>query len=153
METMNYEEQLSAAGIRITAVRLLIWRTLQERMTNAFSLSDVQDVLYTVDKSTLFRALTLFAEHELLHTIDDGSGMQKYCVCRCEEHGHVHDGHRCGHIHMTCTVCHKTWCIEDIEIPPVSVPEDFMVTEREYIVKGVCKACRRKGSLSLRPSR
>lgn len=133
-----YEQELSAAQIRITAVRLLIWRTLREKINDAFSLSDVQDVLYTVDKSTLFRTLTLFSEQGLLHTIDDGSGMQKYCVCR----GSADERHHHHHIHLTCTRCHKTWCLEDVEVPHVPVPDDFEVTEREYIVKGVCRHCR-----------
>lgn len=137
----SIELELSAAGIRVTAVRLLVWRTIREQISNAFSLSDVQDRLYTVDKSTLFRALTLFAESGLLHLIDDGSGMQKYCVCHCPNHDHLH-----GHVHMACTVCHKTWCIEDVKIPAVPTPSDFTVTETEYIVKGVCAKCRKTES-------
>lgn len=132
-----YDTELSDAGIRVTAVRSLIWRTIREKISNAFSLADVQDLLYTVDKSTIFRSLTLFAEQGLLHLIDDGSGMQKYCVCHCPDHDHLH-----GHVHMTCTVCHKTWCIEDVKIPTVPVPEDFTVTETEYLIKGVCRKCR-----------
>lgn len=143
-----YETELTEAGIRLTAIRLLIWRTLRERLTDAFSLSDVQDVLFTVDKSTLFRTLTLFAEHGLLHTIDDGSGMQKYCVCHCaESHDHHHgqplSGHR-GHVHLSCTVCRKTWCLEEVAIPAVDVPDDFEVTEREYVIKGICRKCRKQ---------
>lgn len=156
---MNYEDELLQAGIRVTAVRLLVWRTLRELHPHpdadaaqrgaAFSLADVQDTLYTVDKSTLFRTLTLFAEQGLLHTIDDGSGMQKYCVCHCTqheeccEHEHQHGvvRHR-SHVHLSCVKCHKTWCLEDVEIPHVPVPDDFEVTEREYIIKGICKNCR-----------
>lgn len=137
LSAAHHEAELQAAGVRVTAVRLLIWRTLHDEMTHAFSLADVQDRLYTIDKSTLFRALTLFAEHGLLHAIDDGSGMQKYCVCRCGDHVHHH-----GHVHLTCVRCHKTWCIEDVEIPSVPVPDDFEVTEREYVVKGICRKCR-----------
>lgn len=132
-----YEQDLAAADIRITAVRHLIWRTLREKVTDAFSLTDVQDLLYTIDRSTIFRTLTLFADHNLLHTIDDGSGMQKYCVCHCTDENHHHH-----HVHLTCIRCHKTWCIEDVEIPHVPVPDDFEVTEREYVVKGICKRCR-----------
>lgn len=146
--TPDPEEALRAAGVRVTAVRLLIWRTLTTEITGAFSLSDVQDRLYTVDKSTLFRALTLFAESGLLHLIDDGSGMQKYCVCRCG-HPADHPDHP-GHVHLSCTVCHKTWCVEDIQIPPVTLPPSFAgfsITEREYIIKGICPKCRREQRL------
>lgn len=142
-----YEHELTEADIRLTAIRLLIWRTLREQLTDAFSLADVQDILFTVDKSTLFRTLTLFAEHGLLHSIDDGSGMQKYCVCHCDHghqghHGQPDGGHR-GHVHLTCTRCHKTWCLEDVGIPSVDVPEDFEVIEREYVIKGICQKCRK----------
>jgi len=135
--TMTFEEELSAAEIRVTAVRLLVWRTIRERMHDAFSLSDLEDALVTVDKSTIFRALTLFADAHLLHLIDDGSGSQKYCVCHCDDHEHHH-----GHVHLTCTVCHKTWCLDQVEIPTVPIPQDFEVTETEYVVKGVCAKCR-----------
>lgn len=132
-----YEEELTRHGVRVTAVRLLIWKTLREEITDAFSLADVQNKLSTIDRSTIFRTLTLLAEHSLLHTIDDGSGMQKYCVCHADDHTHHHN-----HIHLTCTRCHKTWCIEDVAIPTVSVPDDFEVHETEYVVKGICRKCR-----------
>ena len=135
---MNYEKELARNGIRVTAVRLLTWRTIREKMHDAFSLSDLQDALVTVDKSSVFRALTLFSEAHLLHLIDDGSGCQKYCVCHCEDPEHHH-----GHVHLTCTICHKTWCLEDVQIPNVPVPDDFQVTETEYVVKGICQKCRK----------
>lgn len=143
----DYEQELAAVGIRLTAVRLLIWRTIRERKEGAaagqaFSLSDLQDTLYTVDKSTLFRALTLFAENGLLHLIDDGSGMQKYCMGASPAHPEDAEHHGAGHIHLTCTVCHRTWCVEDVQIPSVPVPDDFEVMETEYVIKGVCRKCR-----------
>ena len=76
----HYDEELTSAGIRVTALRSLIWRTLRQQMRNAFSLADVEDLLFTVDKSTVFRTLTLFSEAQLLHLIDDGSGDRKSVV-------------------------------------------------------------------------
>ena len=73
------EQSLINAGVRVTAVRLLIWRQVRHGFDNAFSLSDLEEALPTVDRSTLFRTLTLLADAHLLHDIDDGSGKQKYC--------------------------------------------------------------------------
>ena len=78
-----YEDILNNAEIRITANRLLVLKTIHEDIHGAFSLFDVESKLPTMDASSIFRALTLFAEKQLLHPIDDGSGMQKYCVCHC----------------------------------------------------------------------
>lgn len=133
-----YDEELAAAGIRLTALRSLIWRTLRQRMRNAFALADVEELLYPMDKSTIFRTLTLFSEARLLHLIDDGSGCQKYCICHCHDTRNHH-----GHVHLSCVKCRRTWCLDDVPIPVVDVSPDFMVRETEYVVKGICAQCRK----------
>lgn len=134
------ENHLVEHGIRPTAVRLLVWKEA-ELHHGAFSLMDMENRMPHMDRSSIFRALKLFAEHHLLHEIDDGSGSQKYCVCRCEGDTHV------SHVHFTCTRCGTTICLDDIEIPHVNLPNDLVVHEIEYVVKGVCAKCSRLHSL------
>ena len=105
----------------------------------AFSLADLEGRLPTVDRSTLFRTLTLLTEAHLLHEIDDGSGSQKYCVC------HFDDTRQChGHVHLTCRRCHRTYCLTNVHIPSVPLPAGFLLEEAEYVVKGVCPQCSRQ---------
>jgi len=133
------EQSLDNAGVRVTAVRLLIWKTIRNGFHDAFSLADLETVLPTVDRSTLFRNLSVLTEAHLLHEIDDGSGSQKYCVC------HLDDTRHCqGHIHLTCRICHRTYCLTNVKIPPVPLPEGFVQEETEYVVKGICKECSAK---------
>ena len=133
---LSDEQTLEKAGIRITAVRLLIWREIRNSFQGAFSLSDIEEALPTVDKSTIFRTLTLFKESHLLHDIDDGSGSHKYCVC------HHDDTRACtGHVHLTCRICHRTFCLPDVRIPQVALPAGFEPEETEYLVKGICPSC------------
>ena len=130
------EQVLDNAGIHLTAVRLLIWRTVRHHFTDAFSLADVEAALPTVDRSTIFRTLTLLNGHHLLHEIDDGSGSQKYCVC------HLDDTRHClGHVHLMCRRCHKTFCLQKVHIPGVPLPAGFVMEEAEYVVKGLCPQC------------
>lgn len=136
---LSDEQVFEKAGIRVTAVRLLIWREIRRSFAGAFSLSDLEDTLPTVDKSTLFRTLTLLSEAHLLHDIDDGSGSHKFCVCH-----HDDTLHCTGHIHLTCRVCHRTFCLTDLRIPQVELPEGFVPEEAEYIVKGVCPECAKR---------
>ncbi|MBO7489355.1 MAG: transcriptional repressor [Bacteroidales bacterium] len=133
---MSDEETLANAGIRITAVRTMIWKQVRHQTKGVFSLSDLEEALPTVDRSTLFRTLTLFSEAHLLHNVDDGSGSQKYCVC------HHDDTRQCtGHVHLTCTRCHNTFCLTNVSIPPVLLPDGFIPEETEYVVKGICLHC------------
>ena len=69
----DYTETLTRHGIRPTAVRLLIYKTAL-RFHDTFSMSELEDALESVDKSTVFRTLSLFAARHLLHEIEDGSG-------------------------------------------------------------------------------
>ncbi len=129
-------DYLAEHGVRPTAVRMLVWRAVKDRY-KAFSLSDLEQQMPEMDRSSIFRTLRLFVQHSLLHEIDDGTGRQKYCLCRCE--GDVH----LNHIHFTCGVCGKTYCLTDYVIPQVDLPEGFVPEDVEYIVKGVCPACRK----------
>lgn len=131
-------EYLSSHGIRPTAVRLLVWKEANGYRHKTFTLNDIETAMPHMDRSSIFRALRLFTEHHLLHEISDGSGFQKYCVCRCE------GGHHKGHVHFTCTQCGQTFCLESIEIPSINLPEGVEVEEVEYIIKGKCPACKNK---------
>lgn len=114
----------------------MIWQTIRESITGVFSLSDLEEALPTVDRSTLFRTLTLLSDAHLLHSVDDGSGIQKYCLC------HHDDTRICtGHVHLSCRLCHRTYCLTGVAIPPVPLPSGFVAEETEYIVKGICSHC------------
>lgn len=129
------EEELQRHGVKPTAVRALVWREARKQ-SETFTLADMERRMPTMDRSSIFRALRLFAERHLLHVLDDGSGQQKYCVCRCDTDSHI------NHIHFTCLNCGKTYCLEDYLIPAVAMPQGFEMSEVEYIVKGICANCR-----------
>ena len=142
----KYEEILKQAGIRMTANRLLVLQTLHETVEGTFSYSDILEKMPYMDESSVYRTLTLFADNHILHHVDDGSGKQKYCLCRCELKEGELELHHSGHVHLTCIKCHKTICLDNIMIPQVPIPETFTVIESEYIIKGLCEKCRNKDS-------
>lgn len=132
---MNAEQFLDIHGVKPTAVRILVWQQASKQ-SETFSLSDMEHWLPAMDRSSIFRALKLFTEHHLLHTIDDGTGQQKYCLCRCEHNHHI------NHIHFTCMKCGHTYCLEDYSIPIVELPAGFNMDDAEYIIKGTCPKCK-----------
>ncbi len=140
----KYEEILRQAGIRLTANRLLVIQTLHETVHGTFSFSDILEKIPYMDASSVYRTLTLFAENHILHHVDDGSGKQKYCLCRCGQKEGEHELHHLGHVHLTCIKCHQTICLNNVMIPQVPIPAHFTVIEPEYIIKGLCEKCRNK---------
>ncbi len=130
------EKKLKNKKIRPTAMRHLVLEVLM-KTPYALSLSDIEEKLDTADKSTIFRTLKIFEEKKIVHSIDDGSGSLKYALCHanCEIH------HNDFHVHFVCESCEKTFCLEQITIPKVSLPKNFIGNTANMIIKGKCPNC------------
>lgn len=137
MTYKNDADILSNHGIKPTVNRLLVFE-MMNKMGHAFSLNDMEEALLSIDKSTIFRTLVLFLERHLVHSVEDGSGSLKYCVC----HNHGDCSPEEFHCHFYCEECHQTFCLEDIHTPVVAVPQGYSVREINYLLKGVCMECK-----------
>ncbi|MCM1377475.1 MAG: transcriptional repressor [Clostridium sp.] len=133
----NAEELLTHKGVKPTSNRVLVVRSLMEA-ESPLSLLELEASIGTVDKSGISRALTLFAAHDIVHSIDDGCGSIRYELCPAEDHCTIAD----QHVHFHCEKCHKTYCLDNVGIPEVRLPEGFSAHAVNYVVKGVCVNCR-----------
>ncbi len=136
MEEDIYLRKLSLRNVKPTALRLLILRTMME-MNRAVSQPDLEERLQTVDKSTIFRTISLFLDHLLVHAIDDGTGTLKYAVCSDDCTCSVND----QHVHFYCEGCHRAFCFRSQTVPVVRAPEGFVLHGVNYVLKGLCPAC------------
>ena len=142
------EEILECHGIRPTPVRVLVLE-LFGRVSDPVSALDIETVLHTVDRSSISRTLALFMESGLLHSINDGSGSVKYELCHncAVTYPHEHEPdvsflrHSDLHLHFHCTVCGKTECLPDSEIPSVSLPEGYVGHGANFVITGICASC------------
>ena len=132
---------LEQRDIKPTAMRILVLRAMTS-CNEAFSLQSLEDKLNTVDKSTIYRCITLFMTHHLIHAIDDGTGSIKYAVCdsscHCGEEGERLDD---MHAHFYCERCQRTFCLNRISVPLVTLPGNFKVHSINYVLKGLCPQC------------
>jgi Fur family ferric uptake transcriptional regulator len=131
-------ELLANRDIKPTAIRLLVLKAINDRKA-VFSLADLETELETVDKSTLFRTISLFQQHRLIHGFDDGSGSHKFAICDKDCDCNVDQ----LHVHFLCTHCNRAFCLKDISIPVINMPEGFSAESINYIIKGTCKKCRK----------
>ena len=145
----KYETILERRGVKPTSNHLLVLRAMF-KVSRPVSLSELETELDTVDKSSIFRVLTLFVSHHVVHAIEDGSGTMKYEVCTGEDRCSLSD----MHTHFYCESCHRTFCFKSIGIPSIDLPEGFTMSSVNYMVKGICPQCavRHAGKCSIEES-
>ena len=139
MNSQDMISRLESKGIRPTANRILVMKTLMGEQ-NPQSLSNLERKMVSMDKSSIFRTLTLFLEHDVVHAFEDGRGV--LCYELCEEKGAC--DHHDGHIHFYCESCQRSFCLEDIHIPSFELPEGFYPHSISFVIKGECPDCRKK---------
>lgn len=139
MNSQDMISRLESKGIRPTANRILVMKTLMGEQ-NPQSLSNLERKMVSMDKSSIFRTLTLFLEHDVVHAFEDGRGV--LCYELCEEKGAC--DHHDGHIHFYCESCQRSFCMEDIHIPSFELPEGFYPHSISFVIKGECPECRKK---------
>ncbi|CAM1369089.1 Fur family transcriptional regulator [Tenacibaculum xiamenense] len=131
------EQLLKSKNIRVTAMRLLIFQLLAEKNV-AVALSDIEKAFEKSDRTTLYRTIKTFEENDIVHQIDDGTGVIKYALCQkdcnCEIETDLH-------LHFRCNVCEQTICLTDHKIPQIKIPDGFIAENVNLVVKGICDKC------------
>ena len=140
MEQQVIISKLEAKGIKPTANRILVLKTLASEQ-HPQSLSSLEHKMLTMDKSSIFRVLTLFLEHDVVHAFEDGRGILNYELC--EEEGKC--DHHDGHIHFYCEACQRSFCMEDIHIPSFELPFPLLSRENARNVEKSTSTCHNNG--------
>lgn len=130
------DKKLQDKNIKPTAMRELVLKVLSEQ-TTAISLPELERKFEKADKSTLYRTLKTFVENKLIHSIDDGTGSVKYALCQDACECHPED----LHVHFLCVKCEKTYCLNDIPVPQINLPQYFSLASVNMVVKGICSNC------------
>lgn len=130
---------LKAHRLRQTPCRQLVLELLEERQ-DALSHQDLENFAgERFDRVTLYRTLKTFLDKGIIHKVLDDSGAAKFALCHahCNEEEHFDN-----HVHFKCNNCGKTYCLENTEVPVISLPEGYSLSEVNLLVQGVCSECR-----------
>lgn len=130
---------LKAAGVKATSNRILVLRALLECKC-PMSMKEIETEILSLDKSSIFRALAVMKEHNLLHVLDGGPDGIRYEVC----HSHHQGEHTDEHIHFHCEICNRTICFEEIKVPHIGLPAEYEVHSTEHTIKGICPECAKR---------
>ncbi len=105
----------------------------------ALSHADLEMALDSPDRITLYRTLRSFEEKGLIHQAIDGSGTNKYALCRDDCTAHIHLDR---HAHFHCQKCGLTLCLfHAMKDFRYQLPEGMKASSAEVIIKGVCEDC------------
>ncbi|SNC66388.1 Fur family transcriptional regulator, ferric uptake regulator [Hymenobacter gelipurpurascens] len=131
-------QTLSRHELRQTPVRRAVLQTLLE---SSFALSGheiEQKIGGDTDRITLYRTLKTFEESGLIHRVIDTSDTVRYAACSIECSAHAHFD---NHVHFKCTNCQHIYCLNQVAIPAVQLPDKFEAKTRDYLLAGVCREC------------
>ena len=133
----DIEKLFASKDLRVTAMRLLIYKFLAEKEV-AVTLSVIENAFEKADRTTLYRTIKTFEEKDIVHQIDDGTGITKYALC---EQGCSCDIKTDLHLHFHCNNCNETICLTNHKIPHIKVPDGFVSENVNLVVKGICDKC------------
>lgn len=137
MSSSIEETILNRKNIKPTSNRILVVRELL-KATHPVSLADLEASLgFLMDKASIFRVLELFSEKDVVHVIEDGTRSLKYEICHSVERHSISD----QHVHFYCEHCKETYCLKNIKVPSVEMPEGFQPHTVNYMIKGKCPKC------------
>lgn len=131
------EEVLKEWGIRPTPVRTLVLKALL-RAKRPVSALEIEMALQTVDRSSITRTLSAFAESHLIHSISDGSGAMRYELCNEP----TTEKHTDEHAHFHCRKCGKTYCLPELRLEIPAIPKGYEGESISFIITGVCPTCK-----------
>ena len=104
-------EALDRAGVRVTEPRRAVARLVAEQRGH-FTANDLVDAAarrrLPVGRATVFRALDLFADLNLVERLDLPAGGHAYVACEPKHHHHV-----------VCSACRRSVDVEDSGIADV----------------------------------
>ncbi|MBE6289642.1 MAG: transcriptional repressor [Bacteroidaceae bacterium] len=136
MDEAKNIEILLEHGIRPTANRLLLVKVLS-KAEHPLTMKELEDLVDTIDKSNIFRTLSLFRDQHLVHVLQDGADAVRYELCHSHEEDHDDD----LHAHFYCERCRQTFCLNDIPVPQVDLPKGYRMNTINYLIKGICPNC------------
>nr|WP_299382799.1 transcriptional repressor [Allomuricauda sp.] len=125
---------LEKKGLKKTKLRLELIQHFKEAK-HAQAYSDLKQALVSdVDKSTLYRNLSIFEEVGLIHGINDHTGVTKYALGSEPSSGH-------GHAHFVCECCETVYCMNGTTELQFEMPHGFKPKNVQTIIKGICANC------------
>ncbi|MBV7528497.1 Fur family transcriptional regulator [Chitinophaga sp. sic0106] len=130
---------LKDSKLSVTDTRMKILELFM-KSNGALEHSDIETQAgQSFDRVTVYRTLQTFLDKGIIHKIPTTDTSVRYAVCKSECSEHDHHDH---HVHFKCESCGTTTCLDETNIPEISLPKGYAMHNVEVVVSGVCKTCK-----------
>ncbi len=137
-DTQPLVAALDQAGYRLTETRRAVAELIAEReghFTAADLVGEARDRRLGIGRATIFRALDLFADLNVLERLDLPTGEHAYVPCEPAHHHHV-----------VCSRCGRTTEAQDhglqVVVDDIARRTGFAIETHRLELYGICPACR-----------
>lgn len=104
---------------------------------NALSENEIKAaVSANYDRTTFYRALKILEKNNIIHKIVVDDQAIKYAINK------LNDKHQ-EHIHFYCSQCQSVKCLETMIAKNYKLPKGYVEYQKELIIKGLCKICKK----------
>lgn len=137
----EFSQVLKTNQLKVTQPRLRVLEIISTK-TSAISQPELEKILGNeIDRVTLYRILASFEEKGILHKVFDLNGTATYAFCstKCTS-----DHHHDQHVHFICSVCNSVFCLDEIALPKISLPNNFSLHSIAINAVGICNSCNKK---------
>lgn len=137
-ESSNHAEQLRSHGLQVTAQRLAVLRTIEQRPhASATDIADaVRAELGTISRQAVYDSLGVLVDRGIVRCIQPAGSPARY-------EDRVGDNHH----HLICRRCDRVVDVDcAVDHTPCLIPSDdsdFAVDEAEVVYWGVCPDCQK----------
>ena len=124
-EVIPTKTRRDVLSVFLTQKKVLSLPTIQKNLGKEF------------DRITLYRTLILFEEKGLLHKILDKDA-PSYALCTHEAIEHNHSE---NHVHFKCSKCGNVYCLDEVAIPKIKLPANYVADQFNFLIEGKCDGC------------
>ncbi|WP_126245841.1 MULTISPECIES: Fur family transcriptional regulator [Chitinophaga] len=131
-------ELLRSSNLSVTDTRVKILE-LFLKSNGALEHADFEKLTgKSFDRVTIYRTLQTFLDKGIVHKIPTTDTSVRYAICKSECREHEHHDH---HVHFRCEECGSTQCLDETDVPAITLPQGYAMHNVEVVVSGVCKSC------------
>ena len=129
-------EILNKHHLKRTACREGIIGTMI-KATYALSEAEIREELPgNYDRTTFYRSFKTLEENNIIHKIIIDNQQVKYAIDNTPTAGK-------SHAHFYCNECKSVRCMDNILIEKPVLPNGFVESETEVMIKGICASCKK----------